>query len=93
MDKSHIFKMADALTDEDLSILGVKERSVRLARERGMFPASWYPQVRVACDRAKIACPFAAFNFKSPSPVTTDEGSCLRITHGDTAAPDQVGQG
>ena len=31
---------------------------------------------------------------ENPSPVATAEGaSCLPITHGDTAAPDQVGQG
>ena len=44
--------------------LGVKDRSIRLVRERKVFPASWFPHVKRLCDEAGIDCPIDAFNWK-----------------------------
>lgn len=61
--------------------LSVKERSFRLARERGVFPAAWYPTVKRHCEAAGIVCPMDAFNWKSPSLIEAD---------GSLACPDDV---
>lgn len=89
MDKTYVLKMADALTADDLTTLGVKERSVRLARERGVFPASWYPQVKAACERLGLECPLGAFNFKTPSLNSADGEACRHEGNGDPAADDR----
>lgn len=49
---------------------GVKERSIRLARERGVFPASWYKGMEELC--AKYGAEFSdhLFNMKSPIDAT-----------------------
>lgn len=53
--------------------LGVGRRSLRLAREREVFPASWYPQIRDFCEERGLNCPMDAFNWKSPSENTGQE--------------------
>lgn len=70
----------DQLADD----LDVKERSFRLARERGVFPAAWYPTVKRHCEAAKIACPMDAFNWKSPTDVSGPE---VLACPDDVAAP------
>ncbi len=67
MNKSAIIEITDALdADEVCERLGVKPRSLRLARERGVFPASWYPIMRDVCAASGIDCPICAFNWKAP---------------------------
>lgn len=53
---------------------GVKDRSIRLARERGMFPASWYRGMRELC--AKYGAEFSdnLFNWKSPDADPATKG-------------------
>lgn len=60
-----VFTILNAIDLEALKAdLGVKDRSIRLARERRVFPASWYPAVRARCDAAGVDCPLDAFNWK-----------------------------
>ena len=47
--------------------LNVKDRSIRLARERGVFPSSWFPIMAKICAEHGQECPLEAFNWKSPS--------------------------
>lgn len=44
--------------------LGVKDRTIRLVRERRIFPSSWYPTVKTLCEAAGVDCPLCAFNWK-----------------------------
>lgn len=68
MNRSSVIEITDKL-DAHLvqSRLGVGHRSIRLARERGVFPASWYPVIADLCDEAGLDCPRDAFTFKGVS--------------------------
>jgi hypothetical protein len=60
-----VFNILNAIDLEALKQgVGVKDRSIRLVRERRIFPASWYPTVKQLCDEASIDCPLCAFNWK-----------------------------
>jgi hypothetical protein len=75
--KSEIKHVLDALDLPKLGAeLGVKERSFRLARERDVFPAAWYPTVKRHCEAAGVDCPMDLFNWKSPSGSSGSEVSC-----------------
>lgn len=64
MRKSAVIKITDALDAEEVcKRLDVKPRSIRLARERGVFPARWYPTIIDMCNSAGIDCPMVAFNW------------------------------
>ena len=54
---------------------------MRLVRERGVFPANWFPVIRDLCAENGIECPLYLFNFKSP--VIAPEASCLSAERGD----------
>lgn len=73
-------KIKPILDALDLTRLGqeldVKERSFRLARERGVFPAAWYPTVKRHCEEAGVSCPMDAFNWKSPSLEADGSPAC-----------------
>lgn len=85
MEKSHAVEILDQIRADDLKhALGVKDRSLRLVRERDVFPASWYPVVKSLCAEGGIECRLEAFNFKSPSVCSTDAASSKEI--GDTPA-------
>lgn len=73
MEKS-ISYIADLIDDEVLDALGVKARSLRLARERNAFPSSWYLVLKPVCDRNGVDCPLTAFTFKNPSHNTPQAG-------------------
>ena len=65
MNKSAVKEITDALhSNEVCEALGVKERSVRAARQAGVFPSSWYVQIKSMCDAVGIDCPESAFSFK-----------------------------
>ena len=79
MNKAAVIKITDNLDAENVcKRLGVKPRSLRLARERGVFPASWYRQLVAECDAAGIECPENAFNWKTPvkTAPASSEASC-----------------
>lgn len=60
-----VFDILSAIDLDGLKAeLGVKDRTIRLVRERRIFPASWYPAVKSRCDDAGIECPLDAFNWK-----------------------------
>jgi hypothetical protein len=60
-----VFNILNAIDLDALKAeLGVKDRSIRLVRERRIFPASWYPTVKRLCDEADAPCPLDAFNWK-----------------------------
>lgn len=68
MSKEIVKNIADSLGDDFIARrCGVSEHSVRSARWRGQFPASWFTVVKAACDAEGLPCPVEAFNFKSPS--------------------------
>lgn len=48
---------------------GVKHRSIRLARERGVFPASWYRGMKQLCKTHGADFSDDLFNWKSPDGV------------------------
>lgn len=74
MNKATVIKITDALDPEEVCArLDVKPRSLRLARERGVFPASWYLPLREICEARNIECPESVFNWKSPLPASTTE--------------------
>jgi hypothetical protein len=68
---------------------GVKERSIRLARERGVFPASWYRGIKELCATYGAGFSDDLFNWKTPKDA---ENSAHDIKRGN-AAPDIQGQG
>ncbi|KPU83767.1 hypothetical protein JI58_07600 [Marinosulfonomonas sp. PRT-SC04] len=43
----------------------VSEYSVRAAKRKGAFPASWFVVLDGLCHDAGIECPRAIFNFKA----------------------------
>lgn len=45
---------------------GVKDRSIRLAREREVFPASWYIGMKELCAKYGAAFSDDLFNMKAP---------------------------
>jgi hypothetical protein len=55
--------------------LGVKPRSVRLARTEGRFPASWYAEISAMCDEAGVDCPLDAFNWKCTAADADQRGA------------------
>lgn len=68
MSENRIIQITDKLpVDEVCARLNVKPRSIRLARERGVFPASWFLPLRDICAAHEIECPEELFNWKSPS--------------------------
>ena len=70
--------IAEILPLIDASVLGdldVKERSLRLVRERGVFPSSWYTILKSVCDAEGVECPVSMFNFKSPSPNASNRAT------------------
>ncbi|WP_273280914.1 hypothetical protein [Pseudooceanicola atlanticus] len=76
MSKSSVIEILDKLDEEIiLARLNVKPRSIRLARERGMFPAKWYPVIRDLCAEGGLDCPDGVFNFASPSLASSKEAS------------------
>ena len=62
--RKHIHQIADLIDDDTRAVLGVKPRSVRLARERACFPASWYAVIRQLCEKHDVDCPLCLFTFK-----------------------------
>ena len=65
MEKPAIIDLIDKLDAEEVcKRLDVKPRSLRLARERGVFPASWYPAIQSICAAQGIDCPLGVFNWK-----------------------------
>lgn len=83
MSKKAVKQIADKIGDEAISDLcGVGVHSVRNARWRGQFPASWYDALEAVCLKKGVDCPRSAFNFKSPSSDASKggsptDGSCL----------------
>lgn len=72
MQNASVKKIIDAIGEKAiLSRVGVKHRSLRLARERGVFPASWYPHLKDLCATAKVECEMNAFNWKTPNNAPT----------------------
>jgi hypothetical protein len=57
---------ADAICER----FGVKDRSIRLARERGVFPASWYRGIKLLCAEHGVEFTDEAFNWKDDSEVS-----------------------
>lgn len=50
--------------DEICARLGVQPRSIRFARERRLFPASWFKEMSKLCEERGVECPDSLFNFK-----------------------------
>ncbi|WP_156943951.1 hypothetical protein [Roseivivax isoporae] len=47
--------------------LGVGVTAVNNAVQRDkVFPASWYPIVKEACEEVELACPMEAFRWREP---------------------------
>ena len=64
MRKTAVINITDALdADEICKRLRVKPRSIRLARERGVFPARWFNTIEDMCAKEGISCPRSAFNW------------------------------
>lgn len=62
-----VTEIASLIDDATLSALDVKPRSLRLAKQRGKFPASWTPVIRGLCERAGLPCPDEIFTYKASS--------------------------
>ncbi len=68
----------------------VKERSIRLARERGVFPASWYRGIKELCEAHGVGFSDDLFNWKSPSDGDNTATAIKRgDASGDLQAPDR----
>ena len=68
---NHARTIIDALGREAIrSKVDVTEHSIKAARFKGTFPASWYLQIDRMCAEAGIECPPEAFNFKSSAPLS-----------------------
>ena len=62
---------------------GVKDRSIRLARERGFFPSSWYLGMKELCAKHKAGFSDDLFNWKTSeasgtiaTPIKRGNDSC-----------------
>lgn len=79
--------IADQLGQAKIALaLGVGVTAVNNAVSREYFPATWYPVIRDMCREAGQECPESAFNFKSPSSVSTTTDSLPSKKVGDAAA-------
>lgn len=66
MENFSVAKILDAVPHDIIcDRVSVKPRSLRLARERGAFPASWYSVMRRLCLEYGIECPEGLFKFKT----------------------------
>jgi hypothetical protein len=67
MEQFPALKILDELDPQELKDrLDIKDRSIRLVRERKIFPASWYPTILSLCKARRIECDLNAFNWKTP---------------------------
>lgn len=62
--RDQIIKISELIDDSTLRRLRVKPRSVRLARERAAFPASWFVVIKEIAEENGLACPHNLFTFK-----------------------------
>lgn len=74
MNKPKVKEITDAIGNELPDALDVKPRSVRAAREFGVFPASWFNVVEHLCEENGIECPRDAFNFRDIRQLSSSEG-------------------
>lgn len=78
--RSPVHDITDKVPSEAIrQRFGVKDRSIRLARERGVFPASWYRGMKDLCAEYDTEFSDDAFNWKSP---TTEDNSAPAIKRG-----------
>ncbi len=54
-------------SDRIQSICSVKEYSIRAAKRTGVFPASWYKELKSECEARGRICPMSLFSFKGVS--------------------------
>jgi len=47
-------------------LLGLCPSSIRAARQKRAFPASWFKIIKAECDRLGIECPMSLFSFREP---------------------------
>lgn len=68
MSKENIKRIADAITSKTLAeSLGVSLHSIKMARWKGAFPASWYLVVKDKCEELGEECSASYFSFKTSS--------------------------
>ncbi len=73
---SHVRNIAARLTYASIADrVSVSPAAVSMQISKGMFPASWYVEIKKMCEAEGIECPVNAFNFKSPAPPPTSEAS------------------
>lgn len=90
-DKPHTHTITDNIPhDEIRAEFSVMDRSIRLARERGVFPASWYPGMKRLCELHGVDCPMDAFNWKSSTSDAPEGADAIKRGH---ASATRQGQG
>lgn len=73
MSKKSVHHILDTLGAAEVAArMEVSSHMIRHARTTGLFPASWYADLKSMCDVVGIPCPLAAFNWRSANKIGTD---------------------
>ena len=71
MSKKPIHHIIDTLGSEEIaSRFDVSSHMIRHARSSGVFPASWYADMKAWCEDVGIPCPMSLFNWKATANKT-----------------------
>jgi len=77
MNKNAVKNIIHALGSSEIqAALGVSGHSVRQAKFKGAFPASWYDAVLRLCEGRGQPCPRDAFSFRTATRPEKDRAVC-----------------